>query len=151
MDKQPGVTARRTESLTVLSISPLTEDHASLETIVGRSAWTLLTADRVSRALPLLRANEVSVVVCERDLLPGSWKDMLEQIQPMSIAPTLIVTSRLADERLWAEALNLGAWDVIAKPFVRTDVIRSVKLAWEHWRHQTAAAARPMKVMGAAS
>jgi hypothetical protein len=39
------------------------------------------------------------------------------------------VTSRLADERLWAEALNLGAWDVLAKPFDADEVIRIGKIA----------------------
>jgi len=36
------------------------------------------------------------------------------------------VTSRLADERLWAEALNLGAYDVLAKPFDSTEAMRVV-------------------------
>ena len=38
-----------------------------------------------------------------------------------------------ADERLWAEALNLGAYDVLAKPFDRTEVMRVVSMAWMHW------------------
>ena len=44
------------------------------------------------------------------------------------------MTSRLADERLWAEALNLGAWDVLAKPFDTNEVIRTVSIAGQHWR-----------------
>ena len=48
--------------------------------------------------------------------------------------PLLIVTSRLADERLWAEALNLGAWDVLAKPFAAEETIRIVSVARQHWR-----------------
>jgi FixJ family two-component response regulator len=63
----------------------------------------------------------------------------------------LIVASRLADERLWAEALNLGAWDVLAKPFNHIEVIRSVKSAWQHWHDQIQMSAMPMKVMSAAS
>ena len=31
--------------------------------------------------------------------------------------PLVIVASHLADDQLWAEALNLGAHDVLAKPF----------------------------------
>jgi DNA-binding response OmpR family regulator len=45
-----------------------------------------------------------------------------------------MVTSRLADERLWAEALNLGAYDVLAKPFDGREVIRILSLAWQHWQ-----------------
>jgi len=47
--------------------------------------------------------------------------------------PPLIVTSRLADERLWAEVLNLGAFDVIAKPFDRMETMRVISAAWRAW------------------
>jgi DNA-binding response OmpR family regulator len=46
----------------------------------------------------------------------------------------LIVTSDLADDRLWAEALNLGAYDVLAKPFRAAEVFRTVSLAWRQWK-----------------
>jgi DNA-binding response OmpR family regulator len=55
------------------------------------------------------------------------------------IPTPLIVTSRLADEKLWAEALNLGAYDVLAKPFDLSELVRSVNLAWLHWWHQQSA------------
>jgi hypothetical protein len=45
-----------------------------------------------------------------------------------------IVVSRLADEQLWAEALNLGDWDVLATPFDRSESIRSVASGWRHWK-----------------
>lgn len=150
MKTQPGITTKKTEFLTVLSVSPLEEDHASLQAIAGRSKWKLFNADRVTSALALLRSHDISVVVCERDLEPGTWVDILEQIEPMPNPPSLIVTSRLADERLWAEALNLGAWDVLMKPFDGSEVIRSVKLAWSHWRTRIEMAARSIKTMRAA-
>jgi hypothetical protein len=53
------------------------------------------------------------VVVCERDLTPGSWKEVLDQVTILPDPPAFIVTSRLADERLWAESLKLGAFDVL--------------------------------------
>jgi FixJ family two-component response regulator len=62
----------------------------------------------------------------------------------------MIVTSRLADDRLWAEALNLGVYDVLAKPFDRTELIRSVRLAWEHWRREVKIAPAPQRVLRAA-
>jgi DNA-binding response OmpR family regulator len=48
------------------------------------------------------------------------------------VFPTLIVTSRLADDELWAEVLNLGAYDVLAQPFDPDEVYRVVFLAWQH-------------------
>ena len=58
---------------------------------------------------------------------------MLEQVTILPDPPSVIVTSRLADDRLWAEVLNLGAYDVLAKPFDRTEAIRAVGAAWRAW------------------
>jgi DNA-binding response OmpR family regulator len=69
-------------------------------------------------------------------LRPETWTDLLDQINILAKAPSLIVASRLADERLWAEALNLGAWDVLVRPFDPLELIRSVKLAWDHWHNE---------------
>jgi len=59
--------------------------------------------------------------------------DVLEQLRLLPDPPFVVVTSRLADERLWAEALNRGAYDVLAKPFDGTEVIRTISSAWLHW------------------
>jgi FixJ family two-component response regulator len=61
----------------------------------------------------------------------------------------LIVTSRLADEHLWAEALNLGAYDVLAKPFDQEEVIRVLSSAWlrKRSRNEIGTRAATAKVM----
>jgi hypothetical protein len=43
------------------------------------------------------------------------------------------VASHFADDQLWAEALNLGAYDVLAMPLRAAEVFRSVSLAWRRW------------------
>ena len=122
--------------VTVLSISPHEADHLSLQAIIAHSKWKLFTASNLPSTISLLQEHEISVLVCERDLIPGTWIDVLEHIMSLSNAPSLIVASRLADDRLWAEALNLGAWDVLPKPFDHVGVIRGVKSAWQRWHDQ---------------
>ena len=137
--------------LRVLSISPIEEDHLSLGAIVRHSRWMMFKADHLVGALGFLRQHDISVILCERDLAPGKWTDILEYANDLSHPPSLIVTSRQADERLWAEALNLGAWDVLAKPFDRTEVLRSVTAAWQHWYGQMQAPGRATNQLRAAS
>ena len=60
------------------------------------------------------------------------------ELRTLPDPPFLIVASRLADERLWAEALNLGAYDVLAKPFDSTEVTRIVGMAWLRWKDRHA-------------
>ena len=62
--------------------------------------------------------------------------------------PSLVVTSRLADERLWAEVLNLGAYDLLARPFNKNELTRTVALAWQHWVNRHGLSARRHGVRG---
>ena len=153
MSKQSAIERQTdtTGTLTVLSVSPLEEDHSSLQAIIGHSKWMLLKARDLVSTLALLQQHQVAVVLCERDLVLGTWIDVLEHLKALPNTPSLIVASRLADDRLWAEALNLGAWDVLAKPFDPTEVIRSVKSAWQRWHNQIQIPATVVTVMEAAS
>lgn len=87
-----------------------------------------------SLAVEALSRREIPIVIAEGDLSPDTWQGMLEYTLRLSDPPFLIVASRSADERLWAEALNLGAWDVLAKPFDKQEVCRVVFSAWRHWQ-----------------
>ena len=151
MKDQSAIESLRTGTITILSLSPHEQDHSPVKGLFGNSRWTVLTASNISTARALLQEHDTSVVVCECDLMPGTWIDMLNHIQAVSNPPVLIVTSRLADDRLWAEALNLGAYDVLSKRFDRTELLRSVRLAWEHWRRQVELPAKHSPVMKVAS
>jgi len=151
MKQPPNAVTNPARSVTVLCVSPLAEDYFSLQAVFNHSKWELHKTDSPTSALAVLRRWEIGVVICERDLAPGTWVDMLEELRLLEDAPPLIVASRVADERLWAEALNLGAYDVLAKPFQRKELVRSVSMAWLHWQHQREAPARAVNAMSAAS
>ncbi len=150
MRKPPVIETRATEVVTVLSVSPAEEVHFSLQDIFSHSKWKLRKTHSLASALAVVRAQETPVVLCETDLLPGTWRDLLEQVTRAPNAPAVIVSSRLADDRLWAEALDLGAWDVLARPFVRSEVFQAVSAAWRHWWHQREISATAMPVIDAA-
>jgi DNA-binding response OmpR family regulator len=103
--------------LGILSVSPVVEDHAALRQFLSEAPCRIVTAATCDTALQCLERGNISIVVCEGNLPDGSWRNILSRIQTCPETPFLIVTSRLADEKLWAEVLNLGGFDVIAKPF----------------------------------
>ena len=131
MKKPPGL--ETVFNNVVLSVSRNDEDCASLERIF-RSDWSVIASVTVASALSVLREIPIPIVMFDCDITSGTWEEMLDQISLLPDPPLLIVTSRLADERLWAEALNLGAWDVLAKPFDEDEVIRIVSVAGQHWQ-----------------
>ena|SRR5205807_5900592 len=128
--------------VTVLSIGSAMENQTVLRRIFNRSKWSLSpnfkwrlnTRATVDSALRVLRKGRIPVVLCEGGPQRDTWKEALDRLRLLPAPPALIVTSRLADDRLWAEALNLGAYDVLATPFDSTEVTRVVTSAWLHWR-----------------
>jgi CheY-like chemotaxis protein len=148
------VPAPAVEIINVMSLSPEPADHRFLETALCEAEsptlkWIVKKQMDFSWAFSNLRKKQYPLVLCD-DALP--WRDLLDgPIRELPGPPLLVVSSRLADDRLWAEALNLGAYDVLAKPFDKTEVIRVIESAWLHWHHQLQMPAPTMKGMTAAS
>jgi two-component system response regulator HydG len=117
---------------TILSVSHMVEDHIDLRRLFERARWETREAHCCREAIAAIAEQDLDVVLCEARLPDGDWKDLLDDLSRRANPPYLIVTSRLADESLWAEVLNLGGYDVLAKPFVSGEVCRVVGLACEH-------------------
>ncbi|MGA9626365.1 MAG: response regulator [Bryobacteraceae bacterium] len=159
MKKACEFEADHTGAVTLLSVGLIDEDHASLEGILQCSQCDLSptcnlklnACPNLASALKALRKLRVPVVVCESDLHPGTWREVLEELRTLPDPPYLIVTSRVADERLWAEALNLGAYDVLAQPFDVMEVTRIVSMAWLRWKSRYGLPRRARQEMALAS
>ena len=139
------------ERISILSVSPRNEDHHSLQTILRRSNWALHTASTIPEALRLMQTTAVSVILCERDLPDGSWKDLLKALAAREFPPRLIVTSAAADECLWSAVLNLGAFDVLLKPLEPSELFRVASFAARSWRDQARAASESSLVRATAA
>jgi DNA-binding response OmpR family regulator len=121
--------------VTVLAVSPFEDDHLFLRSIFGHSKWQIHSARSWGEAQAFLSRQPMPVVLCESELDDGTWKDVLGGLSAAPDPPALVVTSRLADEYLWAEVLNLGGYDVLMKPFESTEVFRVISLAWLNWKN----------------
>jgi DNA-binding NtrC family response regulator len=119
---------------TILAVFPVGEDRSALETILGQSDWQLQFAETFQEAQTHLRTSPVGVVISEGRLPGGrTWKDLLGELQKLPDPRPLIVADRLADDRLWAEVLNLGGYDLLTKPFNTREVLHAVTTA-SHFR-----------------
>ena len=132
------------QNIAVLSVSSAEEDHFHLQEIFSNPsrtlypdlAFTMTPRSSIAAAKSALQRGKISIVMCEHELSSGSWKELLDLVQRLPAPPPLIVTSRFADERMWAEVLNLGGYDVLAKPLNSEEVIRTVTSAWSLWQHR---------------
>jgi DNA-binding response OmpR family regulator len=117
-----------------LLVSPDGEDFRSLTSILEQDFWKVRGVRSFREAIQILdNAEQPVVVACERVLPDGSWKDLYHFLEvSLPNPPPFIVFSHHADESLWAEVLNLGGYDVLAKPFESTEVHRVMSMARRH-------------------
>jgi DNA-binding NtrC family response regulator len=104
-----------------------------LQGIFLGSRWKMEGATTARDGLAMIGRNhrEIAVVICEHRLPDGDWKLFLAELLALAVQPSLIVCSRLADERLWVEVPNLGGFDLLlCAPFVPEEVLRVTESAW---------------------
>jgi len=136
--------------VSVLALLPSQEDQSCLNEIFWHSRWNLHFAESLGHARALIDQLPAGVVISDCRLPDGTWKDVLRELRRRPNEAPLIVASRKADERLWAEVLNLGGYDILTTPFEAQEVVRSVSLAWRHWRDKLLTTAPPAaRVMAA--
>lgn len=122
------------EPTTVLAIIGNRDELEQFRRIFTGSSWRLQTVGTVAEAEGWLDQNPALVVLCDAELPDGSWKDILRATAQMDHSPNLVVVSPLADDRLWAEVLNSGGYDVLALPANATEMFRTLSGAWRNWK-----------------
>ena len=110
----------------VLFISPHPEDAAVLTQMLDPVHVPLVHAADLGQARSRLEHDRFGVVLTEAALPDGSWRDVLDLARQMQPRSEVIVTHPFADSRFWAEALSLGAYDLLAQPFYASEVQRIV-------------------------
>jgi len=89
----------------------------------------LVHARTLTQARAKFRNTDYDVVLTESSFPGGTWVDVLHLVREAPRDVRVIVTDPLADARLWAEVLNLGAFDLLTQPFEEQEVRRIVQNA----------------------
>lgn len=108
----------------ILFISGQKQDARRLSRMLNALPLTLDHAVDIRDARLMLRQQSYQVILTEASLPDGQWQDVLRLAREHSQEPEVIVTDAQADARLWAEALNLGAYDLLIQPFREPEVRR---------------------------
>lgn len=122
--------------ISILLIGPPDARRGALRNILTPPQWETREATTYDEAVAILDNRRIAVTICDTEIADGNWQMLLAGLQSRANPPHLIVSSRLADERLWAEVLNLGGYDVLVQPFDRREVLRVARMAWMAWRQK---------------
>ncbi len=79
----------------------------------------------------LLGVTRATVLLTDAEFLDGTWEDAISMLKSHPQV-ALVVTSAQADERLWIDALERGAYDLIVQPFAGEEVRRILENAHLH-------------------
>ncbi len=135
-DHLPSIAVIDSQAVVGLAISPFEEDLSFFQHMFDDAGWKLLSARTRREAVAELSHGAIAVVVCERHLIDGNWKDVLSRLASISNPPRLIVVSHRSDDGLWTEVLNMGGFDLLSVPLQEVEVVHAVGLAVFDWMEE---------------
>ena len=108
----------------VLFVSSSAEDAERLSGMLQPLSVTLVHVRTLEHARTKLNHETFGVVLTETDLADGDWKDVVTLACAEKRGVEVVVTDARADTRLWLDALERGAYDVVCQPFCSSEVQR---------------------------
>jgi two-component system, OmpR family, response regulator len=108
----------------ILFISGRPSDARRLSRMLETLPILLEHAPSLQQARAQLFQEHYDVILTEAALPDGRWLDVLHLAREYPKEVEVIVTDPQADAHFWAEALNLGAYDLLAQPFYEPEVRR---------------------------
>jgi DNA-binding response OmpR family regulator len=119
---------------TVLGISAHPKDLDRLRNILSRINWKLREARSCHEATTVLSCYWMPIIICDRSLPDGNWKDILSLTAPLLEPPRVIVMSDAVDDSWSAEVLDMRGYGVLAKPLDEGEVTRILGAVCPNWR-----------------
>jgi len=85
----------------LMAVLPTREDRTALQRIIGPSKGELQWMCTCEEAIDAFRRTSPPIVICDRDLPDGDWRQLWDILARGPKPPMFIVTPRLADDALW--------------------------------------------------
>ncbi len=105
------------------------EDYQLASRLLDAAHIRLHQAGSLEQANFLLGVGDSVVLLTEAAFSGGTWRDALAMKARHHRNAALVVAAEFADERLWLDVLEQGAYDLILKPFVAEELLRILEHA----------------------
>ena len=122
-----------TEAITALVVHKNSETLATLKGALERQGMRIIQAESRAEANRMLGELNPAPLVFTDTLLPdGTWADILAEAGKATQPVNVIVVARVVDTRFYVEAIETGAFDFLAPPFVASDLAYIVRSALDN-------------------
>jgi two-component system response regulator AtoC len=117
------------------------DDEASLRDAVGRilaaEGYDVRQAGDGREALRILGAERFDFILCDLRMPVMGGLDLLREITAKGIPGTVIMMSAFGTVDTAVEAMKLGAYDYVSKPFMSDEILLTLRKASERERLRT--------------
>jgi DNA-binding NtrC family response regulator len=110
-----------TASFRALEIAPTLLDSAQIRIHLSTT---------LEEAEGRLQATRSQILLTDVTFERGSWEDAIRMAARVPLRTVVVLAAHTADERLWLDALERGAYDLISKPFRAEEMRRILENAF---------------------
>src|SRR5512139_2532364 len=114
------------------------DDEASLRDVLGKilsaEGYEVRNAGNGREALDLLAAERFDFLLCDLRMPVMGGLDLLREITTRGIPGTVIMMSAFGTVETAVEAMKLGAYDYVSKPFMSDEILLTLRKAAERER-----------------
>ncbi|HLH43965.1 MAG TPA: hypothetical protein VKV74_13325 [Bryobacteraceae bacterium] len=123
---KPGDAFRRAAIIAMVANG---EDRQVLMDISTQQDFQVHFAESPEKALHGIERLRAPAALVDRNWPGSDWRTLVEELSSSPGRPCVILMSGVLDERLWAEVVGCGGYEVLAKPLQAEQAIRVIKLA----------------------
>jgi DNA-binding NtrC family response regulator len=133
---QPEAETRRPRPLAdgfgCVYLTSSTREAAQADDLMKPVHIRIYHAGSLGDAKARLQLTGSRVLLTDTIFKEGTWKAALEMVARLRPFRSLVVAAQMADDRLWLATLELGAYDLIQKPFRADELRRILENAHSH-------------------
>ena len=107
---------------------------SSLDLILSDAGYDVHAKDKPLEAVKLTEEKDFDLVLCDLQMPDMNGLALIEELRSRGVKSTIIVMSAYGTTPLVLEAMNLGAYDYIAKPFNAEELLLTILKAQERER-----------------
>ena len=132
----PGAPVGRGQAPTVIPIllaSERDDDYRTLQALLQNTKWTLERPLSWGEVSDFCDRVVNPVVLVDRHYQGSDWRFTISSILNNKESCCLILLSDVSDPYLWDELVQQGGFDVLARPFEKVSVHRTLAFAHRHF------------------
>ena len=117
----------------VLLASERDDDYQTLQALLQDTKWSVVRALSLGEVCGFCDCSVSPVILVDRHFQGSNWRSTVSSLLNPAASRCLILLSDVSDSYLWNELVQHGGFDVIARPFERSEVLRTLAFAQRHY------------------